>query len=69
MKLVSDWKNAATWFSVQIPILNTAFLATWTLLPAKFQEALPVTWVAVIAIALLLLGVVGRVIDQSPPPA
>jgi hypothetical protein len=65
MRLTEDWKDAWKWFSVQLPIVNTAFLATWAVLPAKFQDILPVGVVIGIAVALLIAGVVGRVINQT----
>jgi len=63
-KLINEWRKIYKYISVQIPALNVAFLATWALLPQKFQDALPVTWVISIAIALLIAGVVGRMIAQ-----
>jgi hypothetical protein len=65
MRLTEDWKDAWKWFSVQLPIVNTAFLTTWAALPAKFQDILPVGVVIGIAVALLIAGVVGRVINQT----
>lgn len=65
MKLVDDWKGCLRWFSVQIPAVNAAFLLTWTQLPAKFQDALPIPWVVGIAVGLLVLGVIGRLVDQK----
>jgi hypothetical protein len=65
MRLTEDWKDAWKWFSVQLPIVNTAFLATWAVLPAKFQDILPIGVVIGIAVALLIAGVVGRVINQT----
>lgn len=64
--LVSNARSAWRWFSVQMPALNTAFLVTWANLPEKFQTVLPVPWVIGIAVALLVLGVAGRLIDQTP---
>lgn len=64
--LVSDWRKAWKWLSVQANILNASFLATWAMLPEKFQNALPISTVIGIAVALLVLGTVGRVIDQTP---
>jgi hypothetical protein len=65
MRLTKDWKDAWKWFSIQVPVVNTAFLATWASLPAKFQDILPIGVVIGIAVALLILGVVGRVINQT----
>lgn len=66
MKLVPNWRKARKWLSIQIPAVNVAFLATWSLLPEKFQEAIPVWAVVGIAVALLVLGMVGRLIQQEP---
>jgi type II secretory pathway component PulF len=63
-KLIPQWRKIYKYISVQIPALNVAFLATWALLPEKFQDALPISYVIVIAITLLVAGVVGRMIAQ-----
>lgn len=64
MKLINEWRKIYKYISVQIPALNVAFLGTWALLPQKFQDALPIPWVIVIAITLLVAGVAGRMIAQ-----
>lgn len=63
-KFVDDWRQALKWFSVQFPLVNTAFLSTWAMLPSKFQDALPIPVVIAIAVALILIGVVGRLVQQ-----
>lgn len=65
-RLVPEWRRCLRWFSVNIPALNLAFLGAWSVLPAKFQDALPMPWVVGIAAALIVLGVVGRLIEQKP---
>lgn len=65
INFVSDWRKSWRWLSVQVPAVNTAFLATWALLPVKFQDALPLPAVLAIAIVLIALGVAGRMVDQS----
>jgi protein-S-isoprenylcysteine O-methyltransferase Ste14 len=67
MKLVPNWRKARKWLSIQIPAVNIAFLGTWAVLPPKFQDALPVWAVVAIAVALLALGMVGRLIQQEKP--
>ena len=64
MHLIPNWNKSWKFFSVNIPALNVAFLGTWSVLPAKFQDSLPMPWVMGIAAALIVLGVVGRLIDQ-----
>ena len=69
MRLVTNWKRSLRWFSTQAHLINLAFLGTWSTLPEKFQDALEPPWVIGIAAALIVLGVVGRVIDQTPKDA
>lgn len=64
-KLVQDWKTSWKWFSVQSNAINVAFLATWSMLPEKFQEALPMPYVIGIAITILVLGTIGRLVKQD----
>lgn len=64
-KLVSDWKRAYRWLSVQAMLLSTALLSTWALLPADLKARLPDDVGLWAAVATLLLGVVGRVVDQG----
>jgi len=64
--LVPDWRAGWKWFSVQANAVNASFLATWALLPEKFQNAVPISAVLGIAIAILVIGTLGRFIDQTP---
>lgn len=66
IKPVAGWLSAWRWFSVQVPAVNLAFLGAWGALPARFQDAIPLPWVIGIAAALIVLGVVGRLVDQTP---
>lgn len=65
MKLVPDWRKAGKWLSIQIPAANVAFLATWAVLPQKFQDSLPLWAVITIAVLLLLAGMFGRLVQQD----
>lgn len=64
---VEDWRQAASWLSIQAMALNTAFLATWALVPERFQNKIGEDWVTGIAIALLVLGMFGRLTKQKEP--
>lgn len=64
---VEDWREAASWLSMQAMAVNTAFLATWALIPDKFQDKLGEGWLTGIAIALLVLGMFGRLTAQQKP--
>ena len=64
MKLVQEWKKCWRMFSVQAMVLVTAIQGAWVFIPPEMQAALPETWVRVITVILLVLGVVGRLIVQ-----
>lgn len=66
MRLVSDWKRAWRWFSVQAMIASAALLGAWSVLPADLKAVLPDVVVRLTAIFLLGLGVAGRLVQQSP---
>ena len=66
MRLTDNWQDAWKWFSIQFPVINTAFLSTWAVLPSKFQDILPVSVVIGIAVVLIVAGVAGRMISQTP---
>lgn len=64
MKLIPNWRRAWRMFSVQAMTLAAALQGTWAMLPEDLKAALPPTLVPVVSIALLLAGVVGRLVDQ-----
>lgn len=68
MKLVDDARQARHWISMQAMGVNTAFLLAWSVLPDRFQDAIPASWIIGIAVALLVLGMVGRLTKQEPKP-
>jgi hypothetical protein len=64
VKLIDNAKQWYKMFSIQANALNVSFLATWSLLPPKFQEVLPIPVVIGIAVSLLVLGTFGRLVAQ-----
>lgn len=64
-KLIEDWHKAWKWLSVQAMLANAAFLATWPTIPADVKTALPQWFMTAVSIGLLLLGIVGRVVQQK----
>ena len=64
IKLVEDWRQAWRWFSVQAMGVATAFLAVWAVFPDDLKAVLPAGWTKAIAIAVLLIGLVGRLVQQ-----
>lgn len=66
MRLVSDWKSAYRWYSTQAPALTVALLVTWQALPDDLREQAP-HWLQVSVLVVLLLGgIAGRLISQTP---
>ena len=68
VELVSNWRKAWTFFSMQAMAINTAFLATWAILPDDIKSGLPSWLVPFAAVFLLVIGMVGRLIKQPDKP-
>ena len=66
IRLVPDWRRAWRWYSVNCPMLAVALLGTWATLPDAMQSAFTQGQLQAMAIGLIVLGVGGRLIDQSP---
>lgn len=64
MTLIPNWRKAWRMFSVNIPSVNAAVIATWASLPSRFQDAYPVRWLLVTVVVLLVLGIAGRLVKQ-----
>jgi hypothetical protein len=66
MKLIPEVRKAWRFISVQAMALAMAMLGAWEVLPDDLKAGIPhavVTWTAV---ALLVLGVAGRLVQQTP---
>jgi hypothetical protein len=68
VELVHNWRFAWRFFSMQAMAINTAFLATWAVLPDDIKSALPSWLVPVAAVFLLVVGMAGRIIKQPEKP-
>lgn len=66
MRVVSDWRRAHKWISMQAMTGAAALLTTWGLMPDDLKQALPSWLVPMIAVLALGLGIGGRLIDQTP---
>lgn len=65
MKLVSDWKQAYKWFSTQAMVGAISLQATWVNLPPDLKHSIPDKYVTYFTIAIMVFGVVGRLVDQG----
>lgn len=63
--LVEDWRKAWRWFSVNAMVLAAAIQGTWLQLPDDMKATLPPHLVSYSTIALLVLGVLGRILKQG----
>lgn len=69
MKLVPNWHKCYRWFSVQIHALQVAAVSTWAFLPQDMKAFLPPHALSIGVGVLAVLGVLGRLVDQSKPDA
>lgn len=62
--LVSEWKRAWRWFSVQAMALTLALQGAWAALPDDLRAHAPGWLVTALSVLLLLLGLFGRLVRQ-----
>ena len=61
MKLVSNWRAAPKWLSMQM----IALAAIWESLPPETLAVIPDPWRGYITLGLLIGAGIGRLIDQG----
>lgn len=69
IKLIDEWHKAWRWFSVQAMGLAIALQGAWAAVPDSLQVAVPHGIVTGITMTLLVLGIAGRMVDQTKPEA
>lgn len=67
MKLVDNWKDGWKWVSTQCMALSVAVLGAWDVIPEEWKSALPAGGAKSLVLGLLLIGIVGRFIQQAKP--
>jgi len=65
MKLIDNARNAWRMFSVQAMALAGAIQAAWIAIPPDLQQQVPDNIVKGVTLALLVLGVAGRLVKQD----
>ena len=58
-------RKVAKMFSVQAMVVSQAVLGTWVAMPAKLQAEIDPQTVVIVAMAALVFGIVGRLVDQG----
>ena len=69
IKIVENWRDARKWISMHAMAYGAAVQVAWVAIPEDMRASVPPGIVAGITIALLVLGAVGRIIDQTGPSA
>lgn len=64
--MVDNARSAWRWFSVQSMVLAGAIQGAWLFIPEDMKSSIPPGVVQGVTIVLLVLGVAGRLIDQTP---
>ena len=64
MRLVPYWRSLWRAFSVQAMALAAAIQAAWPTVPDDLKALLPAHLVHWLSLALLVAGIVGRMVDQ-----
>jgi hypothetical protein len=62
--LVREWRRAWRWFSVQAMALTLALQGAWAAMPDDLKAHIPAALVTATSVALLLLGIAGRLVRQ-----
>lgn len=65
IKLVEDWRKAWKWFSVNAMVAAAAIQGAWLQIPEDMKAHIPEALVSGATIALLVLGVAGRIVKQG----
>jgi hypothetical protein len=66
MKFVDNVRSAYRWFSVQAMVAAGALQAAWEVLPPDMKAGIPPKLVTWITVGLLVLGIAGRLVKQTP---
>lgn len=66
--LVPDFKRAWRWISVQCMVVAGAVQAAWVFIPEDMKESFPKDYLQVVTVVLLVVGVAGRLVKQTPEP-
>ena len=66
MALVSNWRKAWRWLSMQLLALAAVAQVAWETLPPDALAVIPPDWRGYITLGLVVAAMMGRVVDQGP---
>lgn len=64
IQLVDRWRSAWRWFSTQAMFLAGVIQLAWVAVPDDLKGGISPKLTATLTIVLLVLGIVGRLVDQ-----
>ena len=65
VRRVENARQGWRWWSIRAMALQGAGAGAWLAVPDDMRAAVPPEWLAAAAIALTVLGIVGRMVDQG----
>ena len=68
LEFVDDAKQAWRWVSMWCMTIAGAIQASWLFIPEDMKASIPPNIVQGVTLALLVFGVVGRLVKQEPKP-
>lgn len=66
IQLVADWRSARKWLSVKCMALAGALQGAWMYVPDEMKTSVPPGLVGKVTLGLLVLGLLGRLLQQEP---
>lgn len=66
MKLVENWKQSWKWLSMNCMVLAAAIQGAWVYVPDDLRSQVPNHLMSIVTIVLLVSGVIGRLVKQTP---
>lgn len=64
--LVDDWRHCWRWFSMHAMVLGAAIQGAWLEVPDDLRAQVPAYLIQKIVLAIFVLGIVARLIRQTP---
>lgn len=66
MKIIEEWRNSWKYLSVQANAIGVAVTAAYSSMYDQLKETLPPRYMIFAVVAVFVLGIVGRLIAQTP---
>lgn len=63
-QLIPQWRRCLRMFSVQAMVLAGAIQGAWVAIPGDLKASISDDWMRYITIALMVAGVIGRLVVQ-----